>query len=135
MKKTEGKQKPKPLYTMIIEDLGVEFELSAAELIFMCKLQSMATANVNSNARVNYKLFSKACRLHPDNIKEMIRRLMYRDLIKREGKGLYSTNGHFRRRYNQLRFEIQENNGYKTNMKILKDEREKDSVPMQKFGS
>ena len=135
MKKTEGKQKPKPLYTMIIEDLGVEFELNAPELIFMCRLQSMATANVNGMAHVNYKLFSKACRLHPDSLKDMIKRLMDQKLITREGKGLYSPNGQFRRRYNQLRFEIQENNGYKANMKILKDEREKDRGPLQKFGS
>lgn len=115
--------KPKILYTMIIDDLGPEFNLSSAELIFMCKLQSMATANVNQMARVNYKLFSKACRLHPDSLKDMIKRLMEKDLIKREGKGIYSTNGHFRRRYNQLRFEIQEDNGFKANMKIINDSR------------
>lgn len=120
---------------MIIEDLGVEFELNAAELIFMCRLQSMALANENHMARVNYKLFSKACRLHPDGLKDLVKRLMDQKLITREGKGLYSTNGQFQRRYNQLRFEIQENNNFKVNMKILKNEREKDRGPLQKFGS
>lgn len=128
MKKID-KPKPKiPTYTMVIHRLATEFNLSGTENIFMCTLQSMATANPDGMARVSYKFYSEVCSLHPDSLKDMIKRLMKNDLIRRESKGLYSVNGQFRRSYNKYRFEIQEDNGFKSNMKILKNEREKDEL-------
>ena len=106
-------------YTMVIHQLAPEFNLSALENIFMCTVMSIANKNPAHIYEMKRGQLINATGLTVDGLRKMRRRLQEGGVLIQVCNGVYKANAHYRRRYNQLRFELQEENGYKTNLKVL----------------
>ena len=106
-------------YTMVIHQLAPEFKLTALENIFMCTVMSIASKNPANIYETKRGQLINATGLTVDGLRKMRRRLQAGGVLLQVCNGVYKANAQYRRRYNQLRFNIQEENGYKANLEVL----------------